>query len=133
LIGRRQLRGNNSWMHNAPRLMRGPERCTLLMHPLDAEAKGIISGDSVELRSRSGAIVVPAEVTDAVMPGVVSLPHGFGHDRAGAQLAVAAERAGASFNDVSDELRLDDLSGNAALSGVPVEVRLLVAAAAGSA
>jgi anaerobic selenocysteine-containing dehydrogenase len=133
LIGRRQLRGNNSWMHNAPRLMRGPERCTLLMHPLDAEAKGIISGDSVELRSRSGAIVVPAEVTDAVMPGVVSLPHGFGHDRAGAQLAVAAERAGASFNDVSDELRLDDLSGNAALSGVPVEVCLLVAAAAGSA
>jgi len=128
LIGRRQLRGNNSWMHNAPRLMRGPERCTLLIHPLDAEMHGIVSGGSVELRSRAGAIVVPAEISDEVMPGVVSLPHGFGHDRAGAQLSVAAERAGASFNDISDERRLDDFSGNAALNGIPVEVRLLVGA-----
>ena len=124
LIGRRQLRSNNSWMHNAPRLMRGPDRCTLIVHPLDAEHRGIATGDGVEVRSRVGAVTVPAEVSDAVMPGVVCLPHGFGHGRSGVHLKVAAAKPGASINDLTDQDRLDELTGNAALSGVPVEVRL---------
>ena len=122
LIGRRQLRSNNSWMHNAPRLMRGPDRCTLMLHPLDALARDIADGDLIEVRSSAGAVTVPAEVTDRLMPGVVSLPHGFGHARAGAQQSVAAEKPGASFNDLTDGNRLDELTGNAALSGVPVQV-----------
>jgi anaerobic selenocysteine-containing dehydrogenase len=113
LVGRRHLRSNNSWMNNAPRLMRGPDRCTLLVNPVDANKRGIAVGDTVEVRSRAGAIVVPAEISDDVMPGVVSLPHGFGC---------------ASLNDVTDERRLDDLSGNAALSGVGVDIRVMVAA-----
>ena len=91
IIGRRQLRSNNSWMHNAPRLMRGPDRCTLMINPLDAHARGIANGDSVEIRSAVGAVTVPAELTDTLMPGVVSLPHGFGHARAG--VGQAARRA----------------------------------------
>ncbi len=128
LIGRRQLRSNNSWMHNAPRLMRGPDRCTLMLSPQDARARGIASGDRVEVRSRVGSVMVPAEVTDALMPGVVSLPHGFGHARRGVGQALAAAKPGASLNDLTDEERLDELTGNAALSGVPVEVRVAVGA-----
>jgi anaerobic selenocysteine-containing dehydrogenase len=128
LIGRRQLRGNNSWMHNAPRLMRGPERCTLQIHPSDATARAIAAGDEVELRSRVGAIVVPVEISDEVMPGVVSLPHGFGHDKAGARLGLASAHAGASLNDVTDTERLDELSGNAALNGIEVSLRVLAVA-----
>jgi anaerobic selenocysteine-containing dehydrogenase len=122
LIGRRQLRSNNSWMHNAPRLMRGPDRCTLMLHATDASARGIADGDRVEVRSRVGAVTVPAEITDAVMPGVVSLPHGFGHAREGVRLGVATARPGASINDVTDPERLDALTGNAAFSGLPVEL-----------
>ncbi|HEY0392897.1 MAG TPA: molybdopterin oxidoreductase family protein [Candidatus Elarobacter sp.] len=129
VIGRRQLRSNNSWMHNAPRLMRGPDRCTLMVHPADAEARGIASGDQVEVRSAVGAIVVPAELTDAVMPGVVSLPHGFGHDRRGVGQKLAAAKPGASLNDLTDPDRLDELTGNAILSGVPVELRRVTVAA----
>jgi anaerobic selenocysteine-containing dehydrogenase len=128
LVGRRQLRGNNSWMHNAPRLMRGPERCTLQIHPADATARGIAHGDDVELRSRAGAIVVPIEISHDVMPGVVSLPHGFGHDKPGARLTLASAHAGASINDVTDTERLDELSGNAALNGIEVSLRVLAAA-----
>ncbi|HEY0383997.1 MAG TPA: molybdopterin-dependent oxidoreductase [Candidatus Elarobacter sp.] len=124
VIGRRQLRSNNSWMHNAPRLMRGPDRCTLMINPLDAHARGIANGDSVEIRSAVGAVTVPAELTDALMPGVVSLPHGFGHARAGIRQTVAAQKPGASLNDLTDPDRLDDLTGNAVLSGVPVTVQL---------
>jgi anaerobic selenocysteine-containing dehydrogenase len=123
LIGRRQLRSNNSWMHNAPRLMRGPDRCTLMLNPADAQSRGIANGDQVEVRSNVGAVTVPAEVTDALMPGVVSLPHGFGHARAGVGQSLAASKPGASFNDLSDPDRLDNLTGNAALNGVAVEVR----------
>ena len=123
IIGRRQLRSNNSWMHNAPRLMRGPDRCTLMINPLDAHARGIASGDSVEIRSAVGAVTVPAEVTDTLMPGVVSLPHGFGHARAGVGQTLAAQKPGASLNDLTDPDHLDDLTGNAVLSGVPVEIR----------
>lgn len=124
IIGRRQLRSNNSWMHNAPRLMRGPNRCTLMINPLDAHARGIGNGDSVEICSAVGAVTVPAELTDALMPGVVSLPHGFGHGRAGAGQTLAAQKPGASLNDLTDPDRLDDLTGNAVLSGVPVTVQL---------
>jgi anaerobic selenocysteine-containing dehydrogenase len=129
LIGRRQLRSNNSWMHNAPRLMRGPDRCTLMMNPRDAHARGIAAGDIVEIRSAVGAITVPAELTDALMPCVVSLPHGFGHARPGVGQTLAAQNAGASLNDLTDPDRLDDLTGNAALSGLPVEVRRAASAA----
>ena len=123
LIGRRQLRSNNSWMHNAPRLMRGPDRCTLMLNPADADPRGITSGDLIEVRTRVGAVIVPAEVTPALMPGVVSLPHGFGHARAGVGQSLAAAKPGASLNDLTDPDLLDELTGNAALSGVPVDVR----------
>jgi len=126
VIGRRQLRSNNSWMHNAPRLMRGPDRCTLMINPLDAHTRAIANGDSVEIRSAVGAVTVPAELTEALMPGVVSLPHGFGHARAGVGQTVAAQKPGASLNDLTDPDRLDDLTGNAVLSGVPVTVQLAV-------
>jgi anaerobic selenocysteine-containing dehydrogenase len=123
LIGRRQLRNNNSWLHNSPRMIKGPARCTLQMHPHDAEARGLHHGAQVELRSKVGAVHVPLEVTDSVMQGVVSLPHGFGHTRSGTQLRVASAHAGASINDVTDELRVDELCGNASFSGVPVAVQ----------
>ena len=130
LIGRRQVRSNNSWMHNAPRLMRGADRCTLMLNPGDAQARGIAHGDPVVVRSRVGAVTVPAEVTAALMPGVVSLPHGFGHGRPGTSLSVASDKPGASYNDLADELLLDELTGNAALCGIPVEVRAAVPATA---
>jgi anaerobic selenocysteine-containing dehydrogenase len=122
LVGRRTLRSNNSWNHNAPRLVSGRERCVLEMHPRDAALRGIESGQRVALKSRVGQIVVPALVTEAVMPGVVSLPHGWGHDKAGARLGVAAKRPGASVNDVTDDAFVDALSGASSLNGVPVEV-----------
>jgi anaerobic selenocysteine-containing dehydrogenase len=125
MIGRRQLRSNNSWMHNAPRLMRGPDRCTVMINPLDAQARGIAAGDRVEIRSAIGAVTVPAELTDTLMPGVVSLPHGFGHARPGVGQTLAAQHPGASLNDLTDPDRLDDLTGNAALNGLLVEVRLV--------
>jgi anaerobic selenocysteine-containing dehydrogenase len=122
LIGRRQLRSNNSWMHNYPRLMKGRDRCTLLLHPADAAARGIDAGAPVRLSSSAGTVVVPAELSDEVMPGVVSLPHGFGHGRPGIGTSVAATHPGASANDVTDDQFLDALTGNAALNGVPVGV-----------
>lgn len=122
LIGRRELRSNNSWMHNSERLMKGADRCTLLMHPEDAEARSLVDGQRVRVASRSGEIEAPLEITDAMREGVVSLPHGFGHARDGVRLAVARTHAGASFNDVADDLRTDTLCGTAAFSGTPVEV-----------
>ena len=120
LIGRRQLRGNNSWMHNTPRLMRGADRCTLMLHPSDAARLGVANGDLIAVQSRVGRVEVPAELTDALMPGVVSLPHGFGHGRSGTRLNVASEHPGVSYNDLADPLLLDELTGNAAVSGIPV-------------
>jgi anaerobic selenocysteine-containing dehydrogenase len=122
LVSRRTLRSNNSWGHNAPRLVSGRERCVLEMHPRDAEPRGIATGQRVSLKSRVGEVVVPVSVTDAVMPGVVSLPHGWGHGRPGVRLRVAAARPGASVNDVTDDAFVDALSGASSLSGVPVEV-----------
>jgi anaerobic selenocysteine-containing dehydrogenase len=122
LINRRHQRDNNSWLHNVPKLVSGASRCTLLMHPEDAKRRNLVSGSWVGVRSRVGEIIVPIEVTDSVMPGVVSLPHGYGHSREGVRLRVATGRSGASVNDLSDELRVDTLSGNAAFSGLPVTV-----------
>jgi anaerobic selenocysteine-containing dehydrogenase len=122
LIGRRQLRSHNSWLHNSPRLIKGPARCTLQMHPSDAAARGLGHGSQVLLSSKVGAIQVPLEITDALMPGVVSLPHGFGHTRAGTGQRTASAHPGASINDVTDEARIDPLSGNASFSGLPVTV-----------
>jgi anaerobic selenocysteine-containing dehydrogenase len=122
LIGRRHLRSNNSWMHNSPRLVRGKDRCTLLMHPDDAARLGVAGEARVAVVSRIGRIEAPLELSDEVMPGVVSLPHGWGHDRPGTELSVAAEHPGVSINDLTDESVVDDLCGNAVLSGVPVQV-----------
>ena len=122
LIGRRDLRSNNSWMHNSLRLVKGPERCTLLMHPDDARARGLSAGQSVKVRSRVGSVTVPLALTDTMMPGVVSLPHGWGHGRPGVQLRVATAHAGVSLNDLTDERAVDPLLGTAAFNGTPVHV-----------
>ncbi len=122
LIGRRHLRSNNSWMHNTERLMKGKPRCTLMINPQDAEQLGVKSGDMVTVTSRVGQVTAPAEITDDMMAGVVSLPHGFGHGRKGVQLRVATDHPGVSVNDLTDDQLLDALSGNAAFSGVPVTV-----------
>jgi anaerobic selenocysteine-containing dehydrogenase len=123
LIGRRQLRDKNSWMHNCHRLVKGPDRCTLLMHPADASSRSLADGDFATISSETGHIVAPVEISAAILPGVVSLPHGWGHDRPGVRLAVAREHAGISANDITSHLSLDTLSGNAAFNGVPVSVQ----------
>ena len=125
LIGRRHLRSNNSWMHNSRRLVRGRDRCTLLMHPADAARTGVVGEAKVAVVSRAGRVEAPLELSDEVMPGVVSLPHGWGHHRPGTELSVAEEHPGVSINDLTDELVVDDLCGNAVLSGVPVWVEKL--------
>ena len=122
LIGRRHLRSNNSWMHNLRPLAKGRDRCTLLVSPSDAARLGLADGGRARVRSRVGELIAPVAVSDEMMPGVVSLPHGFGHDAPGAQLAVAADFAGVNVNLLNDETRLDVLSGNAVLNGTPVEV-----------
>lgn len=121
LIGRRSLRSNNSWMHNSPRLVKGPRRCTLKMSPPDAQARSLAHGERVRVRSRAGTIEVDLEVTGEMMPGVVSLPHGWGHDRPGVQLRVASAHAGASLNDLTDEASVDELTGTSDFV-VPVTV-----------
>lgn len=122
LVGRRDLRSNNSWMHNVEVLVKGRPRCTLHVHPRDAERWGVSSGDRACVSGRVGTLEAPVEVTDAVRPGVVSLPHGWGHDTDGAQLQVAGRHAGVNSNLVTDELLVDSLSGNAVLNGIPVTV-----------
>jgi anaerobic selenocysteine-containing dehydrogenase len=130
LIGRRQLRTNNSWIHNSLRMAKGRDRCTLLMHPDDAATRGLEHGSRVRIRSRCGDITAPLHVSDTMMPGVVSLPHGFGHDREGVQLAVAKEHApGVSANDVTDERAIDELTGTAALNGLTVTVEAVASVA----
>ncbi|MDO9320294.1 MAG: molybdopterin oxidoreductase family protein [Pseudomonas sp.] len=122
LIGRRHVRSNNSWMHNYHRLVKGKPRHQLLMHPDDLAARDLTDGQRVRISSRVGMIEVEVAVSTDMMPGVVSLPHGWGHGRAGVQLAIAGALAGASVNDLTDERALDAVSGNAALNGLPVEV-----------
>jgi anaerobic selenocysteine-containing dehydrogenase len=122
LIGRRDLRSNNSWMHNSERLVRGRRRVTLEIHPEDARSREVADGAQVRVRSRVGEARVEAEVTDRVRPGVVCLPHGWGHGRPGTRLAVANAHPGVSLNDLTDEARVDALTGTAAFSGVRVTV-----------
>ena len=122
LIGRRDLRTNNSWLHNSQRMVKGPPRCTLQMHPADAASRSLTDGAMAVVRSRTGTVRVPVEVTDALMPGVVSLPHGWGHALPGVKLRIARAHAGVSANDLTDERHIDALSGNAALNGVDVWV-----------
>ncbi len=129
LIGRRHLRANNSWMHNLPSLVRGKDRCRLMMSPVDAERLGLADGSRVRVRGPGGAVETALAVTDEIMPGVVSLSHGYGHHRPGVRLRVAARHAGVSVNDLTDENRLDPVSGNAAFSGTPVTVEALPVAA----
>ncbi|MER7479818.1 molybdopterin oxidoreductase family protein [Streptomyces sp. NPDC126510] len=122
LVGRRHLRSNNSWMHNVPALTGGSNRCTLHLHPEDAERLGVEDGAAVRVKGAGGEVLAPAEVTDAVRPGVVSLPHGWGHDRPGTRLGHASKNPGVNVNQLLDGRLLDPLSGNAVLNGVPVEV-----------
>jgi anaerobic selenocysteine-containing dehydrogenase len=122
LIGRRHLRSNNSWMHNIPTLVKGKERCTLQVNPSDAKRLGLNDGASARVSSSAGSVLAPVEVTDALMPGVVSLPHGWGHDLPGVRLQTAGARAGVNSNVLSPSDLLDPLSGNAVLNGIPVEV-----------
>jgi anaerobic selenocysteine-containing dehydrogenase len=122
LIGRRQLRSNNSWMHNVGHLVRGPDRCTVQVSVEDAERLGLEDGGRATVSSDRGSVEVPVEVTEAIMPGVVSIPHGWGHDDEHARLGVAADNPGANSNLLADEHAIDPLSGNAVLNGIPVEL-----------
>ena len=122
LIGRRDLRSNNSWMHNLHVLTKGKERCTLHMHPNDAARLALADGEAAHVTSRVGTVDIPIEVTEAIMPGVVSIPHGWGHNLPGTKLHIATEHAGVNTNILIDEEEVDPLSGNAVLNGVPVTV-----------
>ena len=122
LIGRRHLRSNNSWMHNSERLVKGRDRCTLMIHPETAANRGIVHLEKVQIESRVGKVEITVEITDEIMPNVVSIPHGFGHARKGVQLDIATTHAGVSLNDLTDDLLIDELTGNSAFSGVPVRI-----------
>lgn len=126
LIGRRHIRSNNSWLHNSRRLVKGPQRCTLMLNPVDAERLGIADGGEVQVQSRVGRRRVTAEITDELMPGVVSLPHGWGHDAQGIRMQEAQRVAGVNCNALTDDQHIDRLTGNAALNGVPVRVEAIV-------
>ena len=123
VIGRRHLRSNNSWLHNSERLVKGPDRCTIMMHPDDAAARSLSDGDVARVSTKTGAIELSVEITDAMMRGVVSIPHGWGHSKKGARLRVAASVPGVSINDILDPAMIDELSGTSVLTGQPVEVR----------
>ena len=129
IVGRRQLHGNNSWMHNLPVLAKGAARCIALINPSDAARLGLESGDRARIAHDGRSIEAEIEITDEMMPGVVSLPHGWGHDQPGVQLKVAAANAGANLNALMDENRRDPLSGNAVLSGMEVEMTPVAARA----
>ncbi|QJB68398.1 molybdopterin oxidoreductase family protein [Parasphingorhabdus halotolerans] len=122
LIGRRHVRQNNSWLHNSKRLQKGPNRCTLMINPADAAERGLADGDMASVASRVNSVDIVVEVTDDVMTGVVSIPHGFGHRRDGVELSVARENPNVSLNDLTDPEGFDPLSGNAVLNATPVAV-----------
>ncbi|MDO9409374.1 molybdopterin oxidoreductase family protein [Patulibacter sp.] len=125
LIGRRSVRSNNSWLHNSRRLMKGRDRCTALVHPDDAAARGLQDGDAVRVTSRIGSIELPVDVSDEILPGVVSIPHGFGHGRPGVGWKHAATKPGVSVNDITDPGVVDRLTGTAAFNAVPVRVEVV--------
>ncbi|OBJ49284.1 molybdopterin dinucleotide-binding protein [Mycobacterium sp. 1423905.2] len=122
LVNRRHLRSNNSWLHNVPALMKGKDRCTLQIHPDDAAERGITDDEVVTVKSEAGEISVPVEVTDAIKPGVVSMPHGWGHGKAGTRMAVANGSPGVNTNVLSPPTFIDEPSGNGVLNGIPVTV-----------
>ncbi len=122
LVGRRHLRSNNSWMHNINVLVKGKPRCTLHVHPNDAVSLGVADGAAALVTSRVGDVTVPVEVTDSIRPGVVSLPHGWGHDLPGAKMRIASEHAGVNSNILTDDEAIDPLSGTSVLNGIPVTV-----------
>ena len=132
LISRRDLRSNNSWMHNVKVLVKGKPRCTLHIHPDDADRLGLADGGEARVASRTGKLTIPVEVTDAIRRGVVSIPHGWGHDADGVQLSVAREHAGVNSNLLADEELIDPVSGTAVLNGIPVEVAPVTMTAAAS-
>ncbi len=119
LIGRRDPRTNNSWLHNSYRMVKGKKRCLALIHPQDAKSRNLQDGDMALVSSRVGAISIPVSLSDEMMPGVISIPHGWGHQVDGVELSVASEHAGVNTNILTDDYFLDSLSGNAALNGVP--------------
>ena len=123
LIGRRDLRTNNSWMHNSQRLVKGKNRCDLFIHPETAKNYSIEHGEEVYITSDVGALKVTVAITEDIMPNVVSLPHGWGHHRKGMKISVASSNPGVSVNDITDHSFVDELSGNAALNGVPVQLQ----------
>ncbi|MGY8898524.1 MAG: molybdopterin-dependent oxidoreductase [Paraglaciecola sp.] len=133
LIGRRHLKSNNSWLHNSPRMMKGLNsnekgqnpRCSAQIHPDDAQRFNIQDGQFIRVTSRVGQVDIVAELTEKIMPGVISIPHGWGHNKAGSNWALAEQHSGVSVNDLTDEMCLDELSGNAVLNGVPVTIEPL--------
>jgi anaerobic selenocysteine-containing dehydrogenase len=122
LIGRRHILSNNSWLHNSRRLLKGKNRCTALLHPEDAKKRNINPGDMIEVQSKVGSIILPSELTEDIMPGIVSIPHGWGHDRPGVQLKTAREFAGVSVNDITDNRVTEELTGSSVFFGVPVRI-----------
>ena len=122
LIGRRDVRSNNSWMHNSQRLVKGKNRCNALINSEDANRLGIKDGDTIIVSSRVGEIELPAQLTENIMPGVISIPHGWGHSRPGSQLSIAGKNAGVSINDITDDYSIDAVTGVAAFSGQQVTV-----------
>ena len=120
LIGRRDPRTNNSWMHNSYRMVKGKNRCVALVHPADADARELADGDMARVSSRVGSISIPVTISDEMKPGVISIPHGWGHQVDGVRLATAKKHAGVNTNLLTDEHFLDSLSGNAVLNGIPV-------------
>ena len=122
LVSRRHLRSNNTWLHNVPALMKGKDRCTLLIHPDDAARFGVADDDIVTVKSEAGEIKVPVEITDAIKPGVVSMPHGWGHGKPGTRMSVANSSPGANTNVLSPPTLVDEPSGNGVLNGIPVTV-----------
>lgn len=123
LIGRRHVRSNNSWMHVSHRLVKGKHRHQLMMHPSDLTARGLSDGQLVTIEANVGAVHVAVQASDDMMPGVVCLPHGWGHNRSGTKLGLAHENPGVSYNDLADHRAVDAVSGNAALNGIAVDVR----------
>ncbi|WP_339719889.1 molybdopterin-dependent oxidoreductase [uncultured Paraglaciecola sp.] len=127
LIGRRHLKTNNSWLHNSQRMVKGTNnglsRCTAQLHPDDANKHNILDQQMITVTSRVGQITLPVEITEKIMPGVISIPHGWGHNKKGSHWKTAEQHAGVSVNDLTDEMVLDELSGNAVLNGVPVTIK----------
>jgi anaerobic selenocysteine-containing dehydrogenase len=122
LVGRRDIRSNNSWMHNLKGLSSGSERCFLYINPMDAENHNLQEGETAHISSEAGELQVPIHVTEEIMPGVVSLPHGWGHRVNGTRLRIAQDHAGVNSNILTDRHSMDPLSGNAVLNGIPISI-----------